>query len=102
MFEVTQEAGRMIKDFLAKQKTTQVIRELLQSGCCGGSNLGMALYGPTENDVTFNDTGTTPLRLKRICLRWSIKPIRIDFVDTAGGSGFQLTSSLPTVRECCG
>jgi Fe-S cluster assembly iron-binding protein IscA len=32
MFEVTQEASRVVKDFLAKQKSKQAIRILLQTG----------------------------------------------------------------------
>jgi len=32
MFEVTQEANRMLKDFLTKQKSSKAIRILLQTG----------------------------------------------------------------------
>lgn len=32
MFEVTQEASRVVKDFLTKQKSTKAIRVLLQTG----------------------------------------------------------------------
>jgi hypothetical protein len=32
MFEVTEEASRVLKDFLTKQKSNQAIRILLQAG----------------------------------------------------------------------
>lgn len=32
MFEVTQKASRAVKEFLAKQKSNQAIRVLLQNG----------------------------------------------------------------------
>ncbi|OPY88121.1 MAG: hypothetical protein A4E71_00660 [Smithella sp. PtaU1.Bin162] len=32
MFEVTEEASRMLKDFLTKQKSTKAIRIMMQTG----------------------------------------------------------------------
>lgn len=60
----------------------------------------MALDEPQENDVTFTDQGIT-FAIDKALLE-EAKPIRIDFVESPTGSGFALTSSLPTGGGCCG
>ncbi len=59
----------------------------------------MALDEPQESDVTFTDQGITFAIEKQ--LFEDAKPIRVDFVESANGSGFQLTSNLPSGGGCC-
>ena len=58
----------------------------------------MALDEPQENDATFTEQGITFAIDKGLFEQ--AKPIRVDFVESPGGSGFQLASSLPT-GGCC-
>jgi len=60
----------------------------------------MALDEPQENDLTFIDQGITFVIDKEIFEE--AKPIRIDFIESAGGSGFQLTSNLQSGKNCGG
>jgi iron-sulfur cluster assembly protein len=63
--------------------------------------LGMALDEPQENDLTFNEQGITFAIEKELFEK--SKPIRVDFVESGGGAGFHVTSSMPECSEgCCG
>jgi Fe-S cluster assembly iron-binding protein IscA len=102
MFEVTEKASGMIKIFLENNKGPQTIRLLMQAGC-GGAALGMALDEPKEKDLMFTDKGITFAVDKD--LFENAKPIGIDFVESVGGSGFKISSSLLMVDgcdSCCG
>jgi iron-sulfur cluster assembly protein len=99
MLTVTEKTAAMIKGFLEKQEGPRAVRILSQPGCCGGSTLGLALDEQQENDVTFSDQGIT-FAVDKSLLKIA-KPIRIDFVESPGGSGFRLTSSLPVTGGCC-
>lgn len=59
----------------------------------------MALDEPQENDLTLADQGITFAIEKK--LFEDAKPIRVDFVESLNGSGFQLTSKLPSGGGCC-
>jgi iron-sulfur cluster assembly protein len=59
----------------------------------------MALDEPQQSDVTFTDQGITFAIEQK--LFEEAKPIRVDFVESLSGSGFQLTSSLPSGGGCC-
>jgi Fe-S cluster assembly iron-binding protein IscA len=59
----------------------------------------MALDEPQENDVTFTDQGIT-FAMERDLFEQA-KPIRVDFVESLSGSGFELTSSLLAGGRCC-
>jgi iron-sulfur cluster assembly protein len=52
----------------------------------------MALDEPQESDVTYTFEGLTFTIEKDLFEQ--AKPIRVDFVESARGSGFQLASSL--------
>jgi Fe-S cluster assembly iron-binding protein IscA len=52
----------------------------------------MALDEPREGDKVFDENGTKFVMEKYIFDE--AKPINVDFVETAQGSGFKLTSSL--------
>ena len=61
----------------------------------------MALDEPQENDLTFTEQGITFAIEKELFEK--TKPIRIDFIEFAAGSGFNVSSSLPVCSEgCCG
>jgi iron-sulfur cluster assembly protein len=59
----------------------------------------MALDEPKTNDVAFIDQGIT-FTIERALFE-EAKPIRLDFVESPGKSGFQLASSLPAGSGCC-
>lgn len=58
----------------------------------------MALDEPNENDEIIKDNGVTYLIEKDLLEQ--VKPINVDFVDTAMGSGFSITSNLPKGDSC--
>lgn len=58
----------------------------------------MALDEPQEMDFTVTDRGVT--FAVEMDLFEKAKPIGIDFVESAGGSGFKITSSLATGGDC--
>jgi len=60
--------------------------------------LGMALDEPQETDVTYTDHGVTFAIEKDLFEK--AKPIRVDFIESARGSGFQLVSGLVTGGGC--
>ncbi len=59
----------------------------------------MALDEPQQNDLTFTDQGITFAIEKDLYEK--AKPIRVEFVESPNGSGFQLTSNLPSGGGCC-
>jgi Fe-S cluster assembly iron-binding protein IscA len=62
----------------------------------------MALDEPRQKDLTFNDRDIMYAVDKDLYEK--IKPIYIDFVESAKGSGFKITSNLTTTNSCdsCG
>jgi iron-sulfur cluster assembly protein len=58
----------------------------------------MALDEPQETDVTYTEDGVTFTIEKDLFEK--AKPIRVDFIESAQGSGFQLASSLVTGGGC--
>jgi Fe-S cluster assembly iron-binding protein IscA len=58
----------------------------------------MALDEPQEADVTYVEQGVTFAIEKG--LFETVKPIRVDYVESAEGSGFHLSSSLATGGGC--
>ncbi|MCK8603694.1 IscA/HesB family protein [Desulfoferrobacter suflitae] len=103
MLTVTKKASEMIKDALKNQTEPLVIRIFMQNGCCG-SSLRMAMGELKKSDVTFTDQGIQYVIEKD--LFEEIKPVKVDFVDAPGGSGFRLTSNLHNRTGagggCCG
>jgi len=98
MIAVSEKAGNMIKDYLKDNQGPGAVRIFLQTSCCSGATLGLALDEPNENDATFTDQGIT-FTIDKALLE-KVKPIGIDFVESPGGSGFALTSSLPAGGGC--
>jgi Fe-S cluster assembly iron-binding protein IscA len=58
----------------------------------------MALDEPKENDEMLNEAGVNFLVEKELLDK--IQPVNIDFVDTAMGSGFSITSALSQGNSC--
>lgn len=103
MLKITKKASEKIKESLKNQKESLVIRIFMQDGCCG-SSLGMATDELKKSDFTLTDRGIQYVIDKDLLNE--VKPIKVDFVDSVGGSGFQLKSSLSTKPRsggsCCG
>jgi Fe-S cluster assembly iron-binding protein IscA len=60
----------------------------------------MALDEPQENDEAIKDNGITYLIDKELLDQ--AKPINVDFVESAFGSGFSISSQLSTCGPSCG
>ena len=60
----------------------------------------MALDEPKENDQIFEDSGVK--YLVETQLYEDVKPINVDFIDSAMGSGFSISSNLPKNASCGG
>ncbi len=58
----------------------------------------MALDEPQDNDVTYTDHGIM-FAIEKDLLE-QVKPIRVDFVESAEGSGFTLASNLQAGGGC--
>jgi len=101
MIDVSQKAAEKITEFLKNQQGPSTVRILSQS-CCGPASLAMALDEPQENDVIITEQDITFAIDKDLLEK--AKPIRLDFVEAGGKSGFQLTSNLPAEgggSGCC-
>jgi len=59
----------------------------------------MALDEPKENDTILTEQDITFAIDKELLEK--AKPIRINFIEAGGQTGFQLTSSLPAKGGCC-
>jgi iron-sulfur cluster assembly protein len=62
--------------------------------------LGLALDELKDSDESFNDRGLTFVVEKEFYEQ--IKPVTIDYVTTADGDGFEISSSLPKSESACG
>jgi len=60
----------------------------------------MALNEPLENDEIIKDNGISYLIDKELLDQ--AKPISVDFVESAFGSGFSISSKLSTCGASCG
>lgn len=91
MFDVTEKAGEMIKGLL-EGKDPQSVRIIMTEGGCSGRSLGMALDAQQAEDEVFTEQGITFIIDKG--LFDEVKPISIDFVQSAMGAGFMVKSAL--------
>jgi iron-sulfur cluster assembly protein len=98
MLQVTEKADEMLKDFFKDREGTPYLRIFLSQGGWSGPSLGMALDEPREEDEVIKDNGITYLIEKQLFEQ--VKPINIDFVSTAMGSGFSISSNLKTDGGC--
>lgn len=58
----------------------------------------MALDEPNEKDELIEENGVKYLIEKTLLEQ--VKPINVDYVDTARGSGFSITANLPQSGGC--
>jgi Fe-S cluster assembly iron-binding protein IscA len=94
MFEVTEKAIEMIREFQKDKDNIPPIRLNLFASSCGPPTLQMTLDEHQENDETFHDGGLTFLIDKQ--LLEDVQPIKIDYVHTASGAGdgFSISANL--------
>ena len=98
MFEVTEKANEMIEDFFKNKEGTPYIRIFLSEGGWSGPSLAMALDEPKDDDEVITDNKISYLINKELLEK--AKPINVDFVESAMGSGFSLSSGLKTEGGC--
>ena len=99
MLEITEKASEMIKEFLKDREEIPAIRIMLSQGGCSGPSLGMALDEPRENDREFDDRGIKFVVEKALYER--IKPIKVDYVTSPAGAGFNIVSDMPAEPSSC-
>jgi len=58
----------------------------------------MALDEPRENDQVFDDRGLSYLVEKNLFDQ--VKPIKVDYVETPMGAGFNISSSMVAGSNC--
>ena len=100
MLEVTSSAVENLKTYLADNNIESAIRISLMQGGWAGPSLGLALDEPKENDEMIKENGITYLINKE--LFDEAKPINVDFVESAFGSGFSISSKLAACGPSCG
>jgi len=100
MFEVTEKASEMIKDFLKDKDVIPAIRVMLSQGGWSGPSLGLALDESRDGDKVFDDRDLTFVVEKDFFE--SIKPIKVDYVESVMGAGFNIESSMPKPDSTCG
>jgi Fe-S cluster assembly iron-binding protein IscA len=60
--------------------------------------LGLALDESREDDHVFDDGGLTYVIEKG--LYEQVKPIKVDYINTPMGSGFNISSNMPKAASC--
>ena len=98
MFEITEKAGEMVKEALKDKDSIPSIRIIYNEGGWSGPSLGLVLDESGNDDIIFTEQGITFMVDKDLFEQ--IKPVKIDFVDTPMGSGFQISSSLQRDKSC--
>lgn len=100
MFEITEKASNMIKDFLKDKDEFPPVRLMLSQGGWSGPSLGLALDELKEGDELFTDRGLTFVVEKEFYEK--IKPVKVDYVETPMGAGFNISSNMPKPESSCG
>ena len=100
MFEVTEKASDMIKDFLKDKNEFPPIRLMLSQGGWSGPSLGLALDELKDDDESFGDRGLTFVVEKDFYEK--IKPVKVDYVETPMGAGFDISSNMEKPESTCG
>ena len=100
MFEVTEKASEMIKGLLKDKDVIPAIRVMLSQGGWSGPSLGLALDESRDGDELFDDRDLTFVVEKDFFE--SIKPIKVDYVESVMGAGFNISSSMAKPDSACG
>ena len=90
MFEITQNALEVIKKKLGALEKPSPLRIALIEASWAGQTLGMVLDEPKDADIVFHENGLTYLMDKGFFE--SVKPIKIDLINTDRGSEFSVSS----------
>ena len=98
MFEVTEKASEMIKDYVKDKEMNLAIRIMMNQGGWSGPSLGLALDESHDDDEVFMDRGIKYVVNKTILDQ--VKPITVDYINSPRGSGFKLISSMDAIRSC--
>ena len=80
MFEVSDKASEVIKQFLEGKDSSSAVRITLMEGGWAGSSLGMALDEQHESDKLFNEKGVKFIIDTK--LYEVTQPISVDFADS--------------------
>jgi iron-sulfur cluster assembly protein len=97
MFQVSEKATEMLKEYFKDRETVPSIRIYLAPGGWSGPALGMVLDEPSADDEIFKESGITYAISKELLEQ--VKPVSLDFVQTDRGSGYRITSNL---QKSCG
>jgi iron-sulfur cluster assembly protein len=62
--------------------------------------MGMALDEPKEDDQIFEESGFTYIINRE--LYEQVKPVKIEYVETARGAGYRVSANLNKRSGCCG
>lgn len=62
--------------------------------------MGLALDELKDDDKSFDDRGLTFVMEKEFYEK--IKPVRVDYVDTPMGAGFNISSNMEKPESTCG
>ena len=100
MFEVTEKATEMVKEFFKTRDKVEPMRIFVAGMGCSGVQMGMALDEATESDETFESGGYTFLIEKQLLEQ--AKPIKVDYVTTPQGEGFMISSNMKPTTSCGG
>ena len=98
MFEVTEKANEMFEEFFKDKDGTPYVRVFLSEGGWSGPSMGMALDEPRDGDEIIEENTITYLINRELFEQ--AKPISIDFIDSAMGSGFSVASNMCGGGEC--
>ena len=98
MFEVTEKASEMIKQLLKDREEIPHIRIMLSQGGWSGPSLGLALDEPKDEDEVFDDRELSYVIDKTLLEQ--VKPIKVDYINSAMGSGFSISSSMKPSAAC--
>ncbi len=100
MFEVTEKASEKIKELTKDKEAAAVIRVALMQGGWAGPSLGLALDESKNDDEVFNQMDLTFVMEKTFYEE--IKPVKIDFIESAMGAGFNISSNMKKPESSCG
>ncbi|HPI92556.1 MAG TPA: IscA/HesB family protein [Deltaproteobacteria bacterium] len=100
MFEVTEKATEKVREFFKTREKVEPLRVFIAGMGCSGVQLGFALDEANENDETFELDGHTYLVEKQLLEQ--AKPIKVDYITTAEGEGFIISSSMKPSTSCGG
>ena len=98
MFQVSEKASEMIKDYLKDKEANLTVRVMMHEGGWSGPSLGLTLDESHDDDEVFTDREVTYVMDRTLFDR--VKPVAVDYVSTPRGSGFKLSSNMDAGAGC--